>query len=77
MRKVCGTNVLHRVVGACNTLPGGGAEMLVAFKRLSDRHTNMQGLEGYRTCAGRKDEFNLASWSAETCVILLSVLSGS
>lgn len=51
-------------VNAWNALPGGEmaeADVIVALKRLFERHKNMQGMEGYRSRSGRRDQFNLAS----------------
>lgn len=39
------------------------ADMIVTFKRLLDRHRDLKGMEGYGTCASRK-EFVLTSCSA-------------
>ena len=57
----------QRVVGVCNTLPGVVVEAgtIEAFKGLLDKHMNMQGIEGYGARTGRRDEFNLASCSAQ------------
>lgn len=51
-------NALHSVVVE--------AETIVVFKRIFDRHMNMQGMGEYRSCAGRGDQSNLASCWAWT-----------
>lgn len=55
------------MVSVWNTLPGVlvVADMIVVFKRLVDKHMDMQGLEGDGLCAGRQD-LCFASCSAET-----------
>lgn len=60
MGKLC---FILSVIGDWNLLPGVAVEanMMVVFAR----HMNMQGLKGYRSHAGRRDEFNLASCSTK------------
>lgn len=41
------------------------ADMLVAFKKQLDWHTDIQRMKGYGSCPGRWDPFNLASRSAQ------------
>lgn len=34
-------------------LDAKGGDMIVVFKKLLDRHMEVQGIEGYGSCAGR------------------------
>lgn len=44
--------LIQRVVGAKNTLPAVEVEAvtIMAFKRLLERHMEVQGMEGYGSC---------------------------
>lgn len=42
------------------------ANIIMAFKRLLDRHLNKRKMEGHGSCTGRRDSFNLPSCSAKT-----------
>lgn len=46
------------------------ADMLVVFRKLLDRHMNRQRLKRFGSCAGIRDEFNLASFKLEIVGLL-------